>query len=594
MILTVLCYLSLFSLITGVILSRLRRKNIWNQKSAFSYRLKLITSAALAVFLIYLGILLETDSSLTALAGNIAYALGQTVRALSLSCDRTILTVTKELPGFTRSWYCLYAPLLYLLVPLLTVDCLLCFFKSISAYRAVLLSPKRSLYVFSEINEASLAMAESIRQKDSACLIAFTGVSAGSNYFSRQYHSRTELLDAICFRRSITAVNWKLGSAKRKLTFFLFADNEQQNIQDALLLRDCYGMDANASLYILCSGMDSQLLFSVTSDCRMRIRRLDPVRDLIYQNLYQSGIRLFRTAKPDGSGEKLISAVILGLGRHGTQMLKALSWVCQMDGYRLRVHCFDQSPDAALRFSALCPELMDPQHNGVIRPGDAQYEIVIHSGIQIGSSAFDQKIRKIGTVTYVLASLGSDQENVEAAVKMRTLCLQLGSMPAIDAIVSSSQETETLQKATNYGGHSFRIQFIGSTKSLFSWETLFDNELERQALQRHLKWGSEESFWAYEYHYRSSVAAAIHLKMCQLCWIPGICGDAKKMTPRQKQALMVLEHRRWCAYMRSEGFMFSGSTDPASRNDLAKLHNDLVPFQMLSQEEKEKDLAAVL
>ena len=41
--------------------------------------------------------------------------------------------------------------------------------------------------------------------------------------------------------------------------------------------------------------------------------------------------------------------------------------------------------------------------------------------------------------------------------------------------------------------------------------------------------------------------------------------------------------------MRSEGYIYSGSTDPGSRNDLGKLHNDLVSYNLLAEEVKRKD-----
>ena len=73
--------------------------------------------------------------------------------------------------------------------------------------------------------------------------------------------------------------------------------------------------------------------------------------------------------------------------------------------------------------------------------------------------------------------------------------------------------------------------------------------------------------------------------ICTLC--PRRCGAER--TEEEKQLLRVIEHRRWNAYMRAEGYCYSGSRDKQSRNDLAKLHNDLVPFDLLTEEEKAKD-----
>ncbi len=41
--------------------------------------------------------------------------------------------------------------------------------------------------------------------------------------------------------------------------------------------------------------------------------------------------------------------------------------------------------------------------------------------------------------------------------------------------------------------------------------------------------------------------------------------------------------------MRSEGYVYSGSHDRSSRNDLGKTHHDLVDFASLDESEKRKD-----
>ena len=41
--------------------------------------------------------------------------------------------------------------------------------------------------------------------------------------------------------------------------------------------------------------------------------------------------------------------------------------------------------------------------------------------------------------------------------------------------------------------------------------------------------------------------------------------------------------------MRAEGYVYSGSKDKKSRNDLAKMHHDLVDYSALSEEDKRKD-----
>jgi len=169
-------------------------------------------------------------------------------------------------------------------------------------------------------------------------------------------------------------------------------------------------------------------------------------------------------------------------------------------------------------------------------------------------------------------------------VKLRTWLLKKGCQPQIDAVVRNVDKRNALSGITNYSGQAYDIRFIGDAKSSYSEEVIFESDIEEEALKRHMKWGKEEEFWRFEYNYRSSVASAIHRKMKILCQIPGADKTPEKRTEGEKWALRDLEHRRWNAYMRSEGFTYA-----EKRNNLAKTHHCLVPFDELSLEEQEKD-----
>lgn len=136
----------------------------------------------------------------------------------------------------------------------------------------------------------------------------------------------------------------------------------------------------------------------------------------------------------------------------------------------------------------------------------------------------------------------------------------------------------------NFKGQEFNIDFIGDIDYSYSEEVILNSDVEKKALERHMKWGKESDFWRYAYNYKSSVASAIHRKMKILCGIPGIEKNPEERTEEERWAIRKLEHCRWNAYMRSQGYCYA-----EKRNDLAKTHHCLVPFDELSEAEQKKD-----
>ena len=212
------------------------------------------------------------------------------------------------------------------------------------------------------------------------------------------------------------------------------------------------------------------------------------------------------------------------------------------------------------------------------------YDIKIHSGVNIDSTAFLREVSKIPQPTYVFVALGNDEQNIKSAVYIRSLFERMNWHPMVQTVVYSTAEKEALRDADNFKGQKYDIEFIGDLDTFYSEEVIINSELETEALKRHLRWGNEEEFWKYEYNYRSSVASAIHKKMKLFCKMPGIEKEPGERTDEELWALRRLEHRRWNAYMRSEGYCYG-----MKRDYLAKTHPCLVPFGALSQTEQEKD-----
>lgn len=500
-----------------------------------------------------------------------------------------IIKFQKSLPELTGAVYSGLAAVLYVLGPALTFGFILSFFKNITAYRDLYMHFMSDLYVFSELNEKSLALASSIKQHDKKSIIVFTDVFEQDEETSFELREKARELKAICFKKDIVDINWDMSRKSRKVYLFTIGDDEAENIQQSVKLVTRYAALRNFRLFIFSSSAESEMLFSAIPGDGIRVRRINPIRTLIDHGLYEKGDAIFKNAVDIGESEKLISVVLLGLGQHGTEMLKSLAWFCQMDGYRVEINAFDKDPLALERFTAKCPELIDPSKNGTNVPGEARYKITIHSGVDFGTMRFQQEFQKIPYVSYIFVALGDDSVNIETAMTMRMLSERKGIHPHIQAIVYAPHKKNALEKVTDYRGHPYNIDFFGDLQTSYSRETIVENQLYQVALERHLKWGDERDFWAYEFNFHSSIAAAIHLKMRKICGMPGSGKKESELTIEERDRLEVLEHRRWNAYMRSEGFIYSGSTDKASRNDLAKMHNDLIPFEGLDEEEKRKD-----
>lgn len=485
--------------------------------------------------------------------------------------------------------YSTYMSCLFFAAPVLTFGFLISLFKNVFTGLRYRLHYLGDVYVFSALNEKSLVLARTIRSKNKKAILVFTNVDNDEAGNDNDLIDEAKRSKVLLTHKDILSMDFQKHSSSAEMAFFLISENENDNVVKSLKLLEKYRERKNTDLYVFSTGEEGELFLANAPKGEIKVRRINSVRSLVYKLLYDEGERIFASAIPSEDGLKEIHAVILGLGQHGTECLKALTWYGQMDGYKITIDAYDQDEMAEEHLAALCPELLSPDFNGKDLPGESRYTINIHSGTDLESKSFTDSFNSLKNCTFVFISSGDDAENIKQAAHIRMLCERKGWQPVIKTRIANPEAKEALTGATNYRGQSYAIEPIGDIESMYSQEILMGTELEKLALERHLKWGKEEEFWQYEYNYRSSMATAIHMKARIFCGIPGAGKKEADLTDAEKEILEQLEHRRWNAYMRSEGYVYSGSRDKSSRNDLAKMHHDLVPFDQLPETEKEKD-----
>ena len=485
--------------------------------------------------------------------------------------------------------YQIWSATLFVLAPVFTFGIVLSLFKNLTATLKLYCSFFRDLYVFSELNDKSIVLANDIKSKNKRATIVFTDVFEENEESSFELIQEAKKLRAICFKKDILVVNFNRYFSRKSTSFFTIGYNETENLNQSLKIIERYKLKKNTHLYVFSTNIESELLLSSIDKGDMKVRRINEVHSLINRLLYNRGEIIFESARENQNGSKDISAVVIGMGQHGTEMIKSLSWFGQMDGYDLQINAFDKDPLAKEKFVLKAPELMSDKYNKKKIHGEATYSIDIHSGIDVSTITFADEIYKIKNATYVLVALGNDDINISTAVNLRMYFERMNIHPVIQAIVYNSQQKKSLFGVKNFKKQDYDIEFIGDLEESYIVDAIIYSKLEELALQRHLKWGKEEEFWNYEYNYRSSIASAIHMEARIKCGIPGADKATGELTTEERNIIEVLEHKRWNAYMRAEGYVYSGSTDKSSRNDLAKMHHDLVDFETLSEKDKRKD-----
>ena len=278
------------------------------------------------------------------------------------------------------------------------------------------------------------------------------------------------------------------------------------------------------------------------------------------------------------------------------------------------------------------------QQDPASRPDtEADYDIRFFLGINCFSNRFTRLFDKnteagarlLGS-DIILCSLGDDDRNLEAAMMVRQLFAghavetiekpddyQLYVRPEIYAVVYDNERTDCIlrQKTLkNYKNKPYNIRTVGSMRTQYSYDGILElMKAEQAAYVFHASWvftesiaGSDqwgtmdqaqktefikeqlENYIHYEYFRHSSIAQAIHRDMLdqrQACKWDDKKHDSSRSSCRCPLCRSrITEHMRWNTYMRVNGYRYG-----KVRNDMAKIHDDLLPWAELNDRDRSKD-----
>ena len=444
--------------------------------------------------------------------------------------------------------YTVYSSIYFVVAPMLTAAFILSFVKGLyENWRYFKNTRMQKIYVFSELNENSIALAKDIltnykdidedasddantAQTRVRRVIVFANVTQKLEEERADLLSAAKGLGAICLQKDITDVYLKSPRKSIYRKLYLIAQDENENTSKALqLIANCkkhYNFDTT-HIFVFANSDESGILIDsvmprLSGDDKdvfnIKVRRVNEKRNLIWSALRQSATDLqltlpemptnatdkqlpliFSGAVSDGK-TKIIDVLIVGLGQYGTELLKTICWYCQMPNYRLRVHVFDKLPNCEEKIRSIAPELVEYNKisEELAASGEAYYDIdFCNHAIDVREASFADKIASLHNVTLAFVALGNDKTNIDTSIKLRrifgkTYADKGFKVPPILTVVYDSEKAENLEYGKLLKNDSrdgdYNIRFIGDIKTSNSLHNVEQIELERIGLACHMQW----------------------------------------------------------------------------------------------------------
>ena len=527
------------------------------------------------------------------------------------------------------SFWRIYTILLHLLMPLTAFGTILIYFLKIFGwFRYTLFRGDREIILFSDLTDKTKAYAKRIDTNGKLLIFcntedeekaSFDEERSGNMIFTAQ--SEIQLLKQL---------------QKRALTIMEMGENEELNLQRSVEiiheLEKYSGKQTQSAVRqffrkFLPDKVVEQKIFKLFADdltdedkrsISLYTVSSDPEAAVIMDNLMKRGTEkplLYKQTMIDeykciafkllhdhplykhvDEGTEKLDIMIVGFGRMGQEVLKAISWAGCFPNTDTHIHVISRRGiENGEQLLSECPELgVDLLHKGGFeQPGNGGVRLnkdapIYYYSTETKGPVFDRIIRDLIRCRYIVVSLGDDFTTMSCALNiyrlvMRERYLKDSSicLPEIHVRIRDDENMELFVSDAE-DDHSVFGSFIrfGNDEDIYGTDQISKSELETMAVEARTIYmdrnGLKDKNWAaYEYRPQSeknaNQAAGLHafyklhfmknVKAVERTASEAVDLEASRkvfdmlVSSEEKEAFANWEHIRWQAYMRTEGFV---------------------------------------
>lgn len=478
------------------------------------------------------------------------------------------------------------------------------------------LTPFAHKFVFSELNDAAVTLAEDIMREEKyheilpfqvkrKPLLIFTDtyVDEASEKYT-ELLARAKKLGAVCIRTDLLHLTL---NRSHSVDYFLLDEQVESNISALVHLLEDTGNEKRPYLWpqrgskegsgtrIYVFVRDSLEEDMVAAVCRNQkdrekvlIRTIHEYKNAATNLMYEVPLFLPLFSKPGERDEKKsLHVTVFGSGSIAEEVVKAVFWCGQMQNVDLHIRILSEKAEQLKKkLAAECPEMLescDPASELLtVYPLRKNSE---KNPPYCASLTFEQTRAEelllnsrsevwLDTDYYVVA-LGSDRKNIEMTEKIRLLTERLqaeqkdGRHVVIAPVICEPKLGEVMRQAEPVQGAPYILPFA-DLASRFSCQNVFMSRFAEGITgnARLYDASMQEKELKDTYSYWANLARAVHgpYKLYSLRLLDGAdvtekgrcilhCDRKAEITKQQADALAWLEHRRWVAFIRTRGFM---------------------------------------